>query len=965
MSLQVIRASIIVLALTGTDAYALGLGGLRTESALNQPFVGEIDLLDVKPDELDTVKAALASADAFAKSGVERYQFLTGLVFKPESSARGGAVLRVTSREPIREPFMDFLVEVVWPAGQLVKEFTVLLDPPSMSERRAPEVQPPAIADRRSATPPSTTRSAPRSDPSTQRSDAADRIPSQPARRIPSGQDGFPAYFGPVRSGTGLLRLSRGGQPAGATTAQTALALYRNNQDAFIRGDIDRLIAGKTLVIPTHAELFALDEGAAAAELQAALQGGTVRRSPITEVAWIDDAEAAQSARLRIAGAAAGAVPGTLSGDVEAAPATSVDDAAPDSGAVPSPRTDLEEELLLVIEASEAARQETEELRVRVRDLEAQLADIQNLLQLRNAEVARLRGGASGEADAVEVVSEPPAGEPDSVIEEPEIAAPDGAESTSEEGEATPGEEAPAADAGADPGIVAVETETETSPAATVAVEGEEIETSAETEPAATSAWHAYLLPLAGFAGVTALGVLAFTLVSARRRREQEENEDEWSIDSAAVDIREPESEPVAPEPMSAEVAVRTPADVGLAPPREPEPAGPEPTARNPQNDSGLLTPSSHLSSFGHFETETDEADALSEADIYIAYGRYKEAEELLKRELKRSPGRLDVRFKLAEVYAGSENAEALRKLMQELRSTGVDTAEPARWQRLSAIVAVVEQGGAWDPGATLPITEATGLPARETGPNLPALEDAADVSFGEAREDENDFFRLDLGDAESNPPHVPTPGPTPRTATPSPVAAEPATPTEEDLPLLFNDSALDSPPDLPELSGLLDQPEPAAPDARARPADVSGESDLILTLDDLRDSRDLDLDAFLDAGPPPAASSPATSLKAEPDPESSLPQLGLPGNDASHFTRDAAPGAPGQEALGTPEDAVAEQWAMDTGIWDENATKLDLARAYIDMDDAASAREILAEVIAEGREVQRSEAQEMLRALA
>ncbi|SDW47539.1 FimV/HubP family polar landmark protein [Thiocapsa roseopersicina] len=972
MSRQVIPASIIVLALMGTDAFALGLGGLRTESALNQPFVGEIALFDVKSDELDTIRASLATADAFAKSGIERYHFLTQLAFKPEMSGRGDAVIRITSREPIREPFMDFLVEVVWPAGQLVKEFTVLLDPPSMSERPAPAVRPPAIADRRPATPPAPPRSAARADPAPPRSDAVDRPPSQPVSRIPGGADGFPAYFGPVRSGTGLLRLARGAQTAGATAAQTALALYRNNQDAFINGDIDRLIAGKTLVIPTRAELFALDETAAAAELQAALQGGTVRRTPITEVARIEDAAAAESARLRIAGAAAGAVSGTVPGTVEAAPAQAAVDTGPDSGSALSPGADLEQELLLVIEASESARQETEELRERVRDLETQLTDIQNLLQLRNAEVARLQG-ASGESVAIEVDSESSAEVPDPVVVETEIAAPEGSESIAEEIETAPGEEAP----GVDPSVA--EVEAEISPAAPASVEDEEIATPAETDTASTSTWHDYLLPLAGFAGVTALGVLAFSLLSARRRRrEQEDNEDEWSIDSAVLDFPDHElqpepatHEPDASERLSADAAARSRADASLAPPREPEPPTPEPAAQEPQIDSGLLTPSSQLASFGHFETETDEADALSEADIYIAYGRYKEAEELLKRELKRSPERLDVRFKLAEVYAGSENPDALRKLMQHLKAAGADTAEPARWQRLSAIAAVVEQGGTWDPGATMAITEATGVPATETGDQRHPSDGAADALFGEAREDDNDFFRLDLDEIESKPRPGPTPGPTSRSATPAPAAEVPSLPTEdEDLPLLFNDSALDSPPDLPELSGLLDLPESADPDERDRQADLLAEDDLILTLDDLRDSRDLDLDAFLDAGSPPANSFPAASspaASAQSEPEASLSRLELPGDEAglSQAKPDKPRSAPRQDVLESPGDALSDQWAMDSGIWDENATKLDLARAYMDMDDVASAREILQEVIADGREEQRSEAQDMLRTLA
>jgi pilus assembly protein FimV len=940
MSRQVIQASLLILALTGTDAYALGLGGLRTESALNQPFVGEIDLFDVKPDELDTVKATLATADAFAKSGIERYHFLTQLAFAPRMSERGGAVIRITSREPIREPFMDFLVEVVWPAGQLVKEFTVLLDPPSTSERPAPAVRPPAIADRRPAGPSSSTpSSALRSGAATPRSEAADRTPSPPARRPPSGPDGFPLYLGPVRFGTGLLRLARAGQPMGATRAQTALALYRNNQEAFINGDIDRLIAGKTLVIPTRAELFALDDAVAAQELQAALQGESVRRAPITDVARIDEAAATEGARLRIAGAAAGAVPGTVEVPSAGSAPDPDEDTAEPSGGTPSPGTDLEQELLLVMEASESSRQETEELRGRIRELETQLADIQTLLQLRNTELARLQGGAPGESTETTTGGARPETKPDLVVAEAEAADAAGSgpipETPSDAAGAAPSAETPAVAAAAPEPLPVAEpslVEGEAGTAPPVAAEME------ETEPAAASAWHVYLLPLAGFAGVTALGVVAFSLVSARRRRKQEESADEWSIDSAVVDFQEPE--PPFPEPSPAGVDTRTPADANLAARSESVPA---PKEHEPEIDAGLPTPSSQLASFAYFETETEEADVLSEADIYIAYGRYKEAEELLKRELRRSPERLDVRFKLAEVYAGSENPQALRDLMQQLKACGADTVEPARWQRLSAIAAVVEQGGVWDPGATLPITEATGVAGGESRLDLDALHGAADSSLGQARGAGDASFVLDISDVESAP-----------RAEPAPTAASAAVPSAatsgEDLPLSLDDSALDTPADLPDLSGPDD-----ARDGTAKLPD----GDLILTLDDLRDSRDLDLDAFLDA-----ESRPLDSPAAER--EWSLPRLDLPTMPAASGTsavsrNEEAP----VDRLGAPDDAFSGQWAMDSGIWDENATKLDLARAYIDMDDVASAREILQEVIADGREEQRSEARALLRTLA
>jgi FimV-like protein len=95
-----------------------------------------------------------------------------------------------------------------------------------------------------------------------------------------------------------------------------------------------------------------------------------------------------------------------------------------------------------------------------------------------------------------------------------------------------------------------------------------------------------------------------------------------------------------------------------------------------------------------YVDAETDEAAVLSEADIYIAYGRYMEAEDLLERAITGSPERLDLRFKLGEAYAGSGNLDELRKLMASLKASGADQAEPARWQDLGAIRDLVEQNG-------------------------------------------------------------------------------------------------------------------------------------------------------------------------------------------------------------------------------------------------------------------------------
>ena len=159
--------------------------------------------------------------------------------------------------------------------------------------------------------------------------------------------------------------------PPGATVAQTAMALYRNNQDAFVQGDINRMRQGVVLQIPTSAELFALDAARAETEFRSALAGKRVAAKPLTDVTA---AAPEDESRLKIASAAK---PGGWQTGREPGP----------SGQGVQPNGDIEQELLLVRETGESTRQETDELRARVRQLEASLTDIRDLLALRNAEL--------------------------------------------------------------------------------------------------------------------------------------------------------------------------------------------------------------------------------------------------------------------------------------------------------------------------------------------------------------------------------------------------------------------------------------------------------------------------------------------------------------------------------------------------------------------------------------------------
>ncbi len=127
--------------------FALGLGEIDVDSALNQPLDARINLISARADELEELRVELAPADVFDRVGVPRPYFLTQLKFVPVTLPNGSLAIRVTSKDPVREPFLTFLVEVTWPKGRLLREYTVLLDPPEFAQQQAPQVSTPVAAE--------------------------------------------------------------------------------------------------------------------------------------------------------------------------------------------------------------------------------------------------------------------------------------------------------------------------------------------------------------------------------------------------------------------------------------------------------------------------------------------------------------------------------------------------------------------------------------------------------------------------------------------------------------------------------------------------------------------------------------------------------------------------------------------------------------------------------------------------
>jgi pilus assembly protein FimV len=342
-------------------SWALGLGEIHLNSALNEPMNAEIDLIAAAPDELTALRATLASREAFTRYGIDKPPFLSTVTFKVGKAKDGRDVLLVRSTDSIPEPFVTFLVEVNWARGRLMREYTVLLDPPVYTPGESARSSAPVAAPTTSATPPANV-----APPAASAAPPAATVPSAaPPRRAappsmqtapsPALQAGSPAAGSPdsVRVGRGdtLTKIARSLQGAAATPAavdQTMIALFRSNREAF-GGNINVLRQGTVLRVPNADEIAALNQKEAIGEVRRQMD------------AWRtgEGAAAASSGRLRLVAPTAG---GSATGAGNANAGNSSGSSA-----------------------------ETQALKDRVKDLEGQLAESKRLIDIRSNELSALQ----------------------------------------------------------------------------------------------------------------------------------------------------------------------------------------------------------------------------------------------------------------------------------------------------------------------------------------------------------------------------------------------------------------------------------------------------------------------------------------------------------------------------------------------------------------------------------------------
>lgn len=254
----------VALALLGGNAFALGLGNIQLNSKLDQPLSAEIPVLSATAAEVNVLKVGLASAEDFQRVGLSRARVSVPLEFSVGTDSSGQPVIKVTTKDIVREPFLDFLVEVNWPKGKVLREYTVLLDPPVMA---------PALRGSSASVSPAHEVAPARPQQLAEEHHAKPKpIAAKPTRPVAQAKPATPAkehhaatahtasagQYGPVAQGETLSEIARATRDDESTNLdKVMLAMLKANPNAFYKDNINALKRGAILRIPSADEIKA------------------------------------------------------------------------------------------------------------------------------------------------------------------------------------------------------------------------------------------------------------------------------------------------------------------------------------------------------------------------------------------------------------------------------------------------------------------------------------------------------------------------------------------------------------------------------------------------------------------------------------------------------------------------------------------------------------------------------------
>jgi pilus assembly protein FimV len=601
-------------------AYGLGLGEITLKSALNQPLLAEIELLQEEGMSPGEILPTLASQDDFRRAGILREFFLSNLQFKLVTGGNGQLVMLVTTKDPVQEPFLNFMLEVNWPTGRLLKEFTLLLDPPlfdqaSLVSFSAPVETPVAVVEQPKTTTVVETQS------------------TTVKKAVPVRQEAIEENEYRVQQNDTLWQIAlRVRKDKSLSPHQIMLAIQQMNPDAFINNNINRIKEGSLLVVPTTDQVK--NWGLAEAVNEVGRQNKSLTGSAATTTASV-------SAVAPNGSVATDSAVQNPEGYLEVVSGAETGKGAASSGSLSDQSRKLSAELTTALELNDQLARENSELKSRLDALQDQLTILQNMVALQSETGVALANQAAlaethdaTEADADHTAVE---GDADHMAAEADHAAVEG------DADHMAAEADHAAVEGDADHMVADTAHAD----ATAVDEHDAAPHGHDPEP---QSFISYLwtdvqklllgslmnLALVGAAILLIIALIVMAVVKRRGSKGEavpkvsDDNDDDFDIDGLGLD---------------------------------------EDFGDETDDHDALASTGDSIVGLNQNDSQGTHADTVAEADIYIAYGRYDQAEDLLKAALVEDSSREDVKLKLAEVYVETGNAAGFNKLDAELKN--------------------------------------------------------------------------------------------------------------------------------------------------------------------------------------------------------------------------------------------------------------------------------------------------------
>jgi pilus assembly protein FimV len=682
--LKTLTAAVVSTLLMVSSVEAAGLGKLTVLSSLGQPLRAEIELTSVSADEVGTLVAKLASPETYQQANIDFNPALMSLQFAIDQR-NGRRFVRVTSTQPINEPFVDMLMELGGTKARLVREYTLLLDPAGQRQAQPAQIAAAPAAPRATT---GALNAAPRSAPAqTQTSQVqsqggvastiTDATRAAAARAVAGGATapagsaskpvasastaGSPAKSSSaaaapasgdyqVKKGDSLARIASENLPAGISLDQMLVALYRSNEGAFVGKNMNRLRSGQILSIPDADSARSVSKSEARNIVLAQSNDFKSYRNKLAGMVESAAPNAAAESRQSSGGKITAKV------EEQATPASESKDklklsrgAAADAKAAAAATAATEEKIAREKAAAEA--------QARVKELEKNVSDLQKTLELKNKNLADLQNQAANvkpatpaaaapAAAAVPVTPPPAATAPAAAV--PAVAAVPVPAPAAAEPAAVSSAPAAIVDTGVASAAPAAAAAAPT-PAPAPAPAKPKVAAPPPPEPSFIESIteNPLLLPVGGVLVALLAGLGLFRYRRNRARQQA-------FLDSSGA-------------PMT-NTGLKGNSLFGS-------------TGGQSVDTKNSIFNSNFVPSVSHLDTNVD---PVAEADVYIAYGRDAQAEEILKEALRNQPNRNAIRVKLLEIYANRKDPRSFEILASELYS--LTRGEGEDWQQAAAL---------------------------------------------------------------------------------------------------------------------------------------------------------------------------------------------------------------------------------------------------------------------------------------